>query len=166
MRQIADTFDSPTQAVTALERAHGDALRPGPAPVTDTERQTATAIARPPGTGQPDQPTHAEPPVPHIQTVPVYAADPGDHDAVLDEFVAEQRDGEKWRTFSDDTTHVIHESQTLRIQLLHEADPREEAWTIAAYETPVSDRMWHLTLTARTPAPLLKTLLISLAHRE
>ncbi|WP_417198463.1 DUF317 domain-containing protein [Streptomyces stelliscabiei] len=60
----------------------------------------------------------------------------------------------------------MHESQTLRIQLLHEADPREGAWTIAAYETPVSDRMWHLTLTANTPAGLLNSLLISLAHGE
>ncbi|MFF6782818.1 DUF317 domain-containing protein [Streptomyces sp. NPDC012510] len=122
--------------------------------MTDTERRIAAAVTSlgPPEAGEPDQPIHDEPPVPHTETVPVYAADPGNHDAVLDEFVAEKSDWEKWRTFSDDTTHVIHESQTLRIQLLHEADPREDAWTIAAYETPVSDRMWHLTLTA-TPQP-------------
>ncbi|GAX56652.1 hypothetical protein AQJ27_43525 [Streptomyces olivochromogenes] len=45
------------------------------------------------------------------------------------------------RTWTDDTTHAIHASQTLRIERVHEADPRETAWTIAAYETPVSDRM-------------------------
>ena len=37
------------------------------------------------------------------------------------------------------------------------------AWTIAAYETPVSDRMWHLALSGATPAPVLQTLLNRLA---
>jgi hypothetical protein len=45
------------------------------------------------------------------------------------------------RTWTDDTIHAIHESQTLRIERVHEADPRETAWTVAAYETPVPDRM-------------------------
>ncbi|MFF8732785.1 DUF317 domain-containing protein [Streptomyces sp. NPDC015171] len=64
------------------------------------------------------------------------------------------------------TTHAIHESQTLRIERVHEADAREAAWTVAAYETPVSDRMWHLTATATTPAPVLEALLLHLAEGE
>ncbi|MEV6021745.1 hypothetical protein [Streptomyces sp. NPDC052036] len=28
---------------------------------------------------------------------------------------------------------------------------------MAAYETPVSDRMWHLTAAGTTPAPMLQT---------
>ncbi|MEU0775527.1 DUF317 domain-containing protein, partial [Streptomyces sp. NPDC006135] len=70
------------------------------------------------------------------------------------------------RTWTDDTTHAIHESQTLRIERVHEADPRETAWTVASYETPVSDRMWHLTMTGATPAPVLKTLLNGLADED
>ncbi|GAB2331345.1 hypothetical protein STREPTOSP366_64940 [Streptomyces variabilis] len=34
---------------------------------------------------------------------------------------------------------------------------------MAAYETPVSDRLWHLTMIGTTPAPVLQTLLKSLA---
>ncbi|MEV0372492.1 DUF317 domain-containing protein [Streptomyces sp. NPDC050636] len=37
---------------------------------------------------------------------------------------------------------------------------------MAAYETPVSDRMWHLTATAATPAPVLQTLLHHLAEGD
>ncbi|MEU3619087.1 DUF317 domain-containing protein [Streptomyces sp. NPDC006872] len=63
------------------------------------------------------------------------------------------------RIWSDDTTHAIHESQTVRIQREHDGHPRDTAWTVAAYETPVSERMWHLTATGTTPAPMLQTLL-------
>lgn len=37
---------------------------------------------------------------------------------------------------------------------------------MAAYETPVSDRMWHLTATGTTPAPVLQTLLHHLADGD
>ncbi|NJQ03310.1 DUF317 domain-containing protein [Streptomyces zingiberis] len=161
LRQIADTFDSPAQALTAFERLHGDTMRPGPAPMTDTER--AAAEAR---TSLDIPATEAEPPAPEPEIVPAYAADAGDHDALLDQFLAAHGDWEKWRTFSDDTTHAIHESQTLRIERVHEAHPRETAWTVAAYETPVSDRMWHLTATGTTPAPVLQTLLHHLAEGD
>ncbi|MGW2417096.1 DUF317 domain-containing protein [Streptomyces tubercidicus] len=72
-------------------------------------------------------------------------------------------DWSKWRTRSDESTHAIHEFQTLRIERLHDAPIHETAWTIAAYETPVSDRMWHLTATGATPAPVLQELLEHLA---
>lgn len=102
-------------------------MRPGPAPLTGTER--AAIAAR----------------------------------SVFD---VTQRAFEKWRTWSDGTTHAIHESQTLRIEYVHEAHPRDTAWTIAAYETPVSDRMWHLTATGTTLAPVLQDLLIHLRRRN
>jgi hypothetical protein len=150
LRQVADTFDSPATALVAFEMVHGAAMRPGPAPMTDTERAAAE-----PG-----------PPHPPPETVPAYAADAGDHDALLEAFLAAHGDWEKWRTWSDETTHAIHESQTLRIERVHEAHPRETAWTIAAYETPVSDRMWVLTATAATPAPVLQELLDHLADGD
>ncbi|WP_330286072.1 DUF317 domain-containing protein [Streptomyces sp. NBC_00576] len=129
--------------------------------MTDTERQTAqarTALNAPATTQAP-----AAPP---IENVPAYAADPGDHEAMLDDFLTENNDWEKYRTWSDDTTHAIHESQTLRIEHVHEAHPRDTAWTVAAYETPVSDRMWHLTATGWTPTPMLQTLLTHLVYGD
>jgi hypothetical protein len=161
LRQIADTFDSPAQALVAFERLHGDTMRPGPAPVTDTERAAAQARASLGAPAAEPQPAALRP-----EIVPAYAADAGDHDALLDQFLTAHGDWEKWRTFSDDTTHAIHESQTLRIERVHEAHPRETAWTVAAYETPVSDRMWHLTATGTTPAPVLQTLLHHLAEGD
>ncbi|MFD5492705.1 DUF317 domain-containing protein [Streptomyces sp. NPDC127091] len=162
LRTITETFDSPAEALAAFERLHGDTMRPGPAPITDVERQAAEARStlHSPSPLEPDLATQ------RTEMVPAYAADPADHDAALDEFVTEHDDWQKWRTWSDDTTHLIHESQTLRAELVHETDPRETAWTFAAYETPVSDRMWHLTLTGTTPAPLLKTLLSRLAEGD
>ncbi|BCM71233.1 hypothetical protein EASAB2608_06567 [Streptomyces sp. EAS-AB2608] len=164
LRQIADTFDSPAQALTAFERIHGGRMRPGPAPVTDTERQAAEARASL-GTPAPNPEPSAAPQnmAPDREVVPAYAADPSDHDAILEEFLIAHDDWEKWRTWSDGTTHAIHESQTFRIERVHEADPRDTSWTVAAYETPVSDRMWHLTATGATPAPIIKALLTVLA---
>ncbi|MFJ5280922.1 DUF317 domain-containing protein [Streptomyces parvulus] len=89
-----------------------------------------------------------------------------DHDALLAAFLGAHGEFEKWRTWSDDTTHAIHESQTLRIERVHEAPAHETAWTVAAYETPVSERMWVLTATGATPAPLLQDLLTHLADGE
>ncbi|CQR61880.1 DUF317 domain-containing protein [Streptomyces leeuwenhoekii] len=167
LRQIADTFDSPAQALTAFERLHGDSMRPGPAPLTEAERQAAQAriSLRTPDTAL-ETPTPQPEPSPQGEVVPAYAADPGDHDAIFEEFLAAHDDWEKWRTWSDDTTHAIHESQTLRIEHLHEADPQATSWTVAAYETPVSERMWHLTATGATPAPILKALLTVLVSDD
>lgn len=78
-------------------------------------------------------------------------------------FLDAHGDWEKLRTWSDDTTHTIHEDQTLRIELIHEAPADETAWTVAVYKTPVSDRMWILTATGGTPAPVLQELLNHLA---
>ncbi|MET8503175.1 DUF317 domain-containing protein [Streptomyces sp. NPDC004787] len=161
LRQVADTFDSPAKALVAFEKAHGAAMRPGPAPMTHTERTAAQARA-----SLAVPPANAGPPRPQPETVPAYAVDAGDHDALLEAFFNAHSDCEKWRTWSDETTHAIHESQTLRIERVHEAHPCETAWTVAAYETPVSDRIWHVTATGATPAPMLQTLLHHLAEGD
>lgn len=161
LRQVADTFDSPAQALLAFEKAHGAEMRPGPAPLTDTERSAAEA--RKPLVLTTVKP---EPAPPEPETVPVYLADAGDHDALLGAFLDTHGEFEKWRTWSDETTHVIHESQTLRIERVHETEAGEIAWTIAAYETPVSDRMWFLNVTSATPAPVLQELLNHLADGD
>ncbi|WP_406108350.1 DUF317 domain-containing protein [Streptomyces sp. NBC_01003] len=161
LRQVADTFDSPAQALLAFEKVHTADMRPGAAPLTDTERAAAEARATFGLTAAKPAPSRPEP-----ETVPAYLADAGDHDALLDAFLDAHGDWEKWRTWSDETTHAIHESQTLRIERTHEAPAHETAWTVAAYETPVSDRMWVLTTTGATPAPVLQELLDHLADGD
>ncbi|WP_426567776.1 DUF317 domain-containing protein [Streptomyces canus] len=161
LRQVADTFDSPAQALLAFEKAHAAEMRPGPAPLTDTERAAIEARSVFDVTTTKPEPSRPEP-----ETVPVYLADAGDHDALLDTFLDTHGEFGKWRTWSDDTTHAIHESQTLRIERVHETPAHETAWTVAAYETPVSDRMWVLTATGATPAPVLQDLLIHLANGD
>ncbi|MEU8784801.1 DUF317 domain-containing protein [Streptomyces sp. NPDC048637] len=79
---------------------------------------------------------------------------------------AQHAELDRGRTWSDDTTHDIHESQTLHIERIHEAPAHETAWVVAAYETPVSDRMWHLTATGAAPAPVLQELLDHLADGD
>ncbi|MGY9065409.1 DUF317 domain-containing protein [Streptomyces sp. CAS3] len=159
LRQITSTFGSPAKALLAFENHHGT-MCPGPAPTTDAERAAAEARTAAPSS------EHPVPARPESVTVPAYAADAGDHDALLDTFLNTHRDWQKWRTWSDETTHAIHESQTLRIERIHEADARETAWTVAAYETPVSDRMWVLTATGSTPAPVVQELLDHLAYTD
>jgi hypothetical protein len=145
----------------AFEKVHAAEMRPGPAPLTDTERAAVEARSVFDVTTAKSEPSSPEP-----ETVPVHLADTGDHDALLDSFLDEHGEFEKWRTWSDDTTHAIHESQTLRIERVHETRASETAWTVAAYETPVSDRMWHLTATGDTPASVLQDLLIHLADGD
>ncbi|MFJ6017244.1 DUF317 domain-containing protein [Streptomyces sp. NPDC092952] len=140
---------------------HAAEMRPGPAPLTETERDALAARSVFDVTA-----TKSGPSRPEQETVPVYLADAGDHDALLDTFLDAHGEFEKWRTWSDDTTHAIHESQTLRIERVHEAPAHETAWTVAAYETPVSDRVWVLTATGATPAPVLQRLLTHLADGD
>ncbi|MEU5951471.1 DUF317 domain-containing protein [Streptomyces sp. NPDC047525] len=161
LRQVADTFDSPAEALVAFEKVHAAEMRPGPPPLTDTERAAIAARSVFDITTDKSERSRPEP-----ETVPVHLADTGDHDALLDSFLDTHREFERWRTWSDDTTHAIHESQTLRIERVHETQARETAWTVAAYETPVSDRIWHLTATSDTPAPVLQTLLIHLGDGD
>ncbi|CAM5652633.1 hypothetical protein STENM36S_02094 [Streptomyces tendae] len=94
LRQVADTFDSPAQALLAFEKVHGTDMRPGPAPLTDAERAAVEArTALDLGAAKPG------PHRPESETVPVYLADAGDHDALLDSFLDGHGKFEKWRTF-------------------------------------------------------------------
>ncbi|MFF8022144.1 DUF317 domain-containing protein [Streptomyces sp. NPDC007896] len=158
LRQIADTFDSPAQALVAFEKVHAADMRPGPAPLTDTERAAAEARAPLALTAAKPEPAHPEP-----ETVPAYAADAGDHDALLDAFLDAHGDWERWRTWDDDSTVANHESLTLRALFDHEAQGRDTKWTLAAYETPVSERLWHATVAASTPAEIVLAVLNSAA---
>ncbi|GGU41532.1 DUF317 domain-containing protein [Streptomyces violascens] len=98
--------------------------------------------------------------------VPIHAAGSGDHEALLNDFLAAQDEWEKWRTWSDETTHAVHESLTLRAEFVHEADPDDIVWTIAAYESPVGERRWHATATATTPVAIMCILLDPLASGD
>ncbi|WP_215449415.1 DUF317 domain-containing protein [Streptomyces sp. ATCC 21386] len=158
LRSIADRLESPAKALASFQRLHGDAVRPGPAPMTDIEQQTAQARTslRSPDTAQ-------APAAPRVERVPSYAADPGDHEALLNDFLTENNDWEKYRTWSDETTHAVHESLTLRAEFVHETGPRDTNWTLAAYESPVGERLWYATVTASTPVEIVRTLLGTLA---
>ncbi|KJY46711.1 DUF317 domain-containing protein [Streptomyces sp. A1547] len=70
------------------------------------------------------------------------------------------RGWEKARTWSDETTIANHESLTLRAEFDHDARHRTDvAWTFAAYENPVGERLWHATASATTPTELVPALL-------
>ncbi|MBZ4324065.1 DUF317 domain-containing protein [Streptomyces huiliensis] len=89
----------------------------------------------------------------------MHAADAGDHEALLHDFLASHADWEKVRTGDENTTVVSHESLTLRALFDFDATGRDVKWTFAAYESPVSDLLWHGTATASTPAQIVGTLL-------
>ncbi|WP_405591555.1 hypothetical protein [Streptomyces sp. NBC_01092] len=126
--------------------------------MTDTERKTAQART---AQGPPDTAAGAasRPKV----TVPAYAADPCDHEALLDDFLTENGDWEKYRTWEDSTTVANHESLPMRALFDHDAEGRDIKWIFAVYETPVSDLWWHGTATASTPNAIVSTLLNSVA---
>lgn len=160
LRQETMIFDSETEAIADFLRHHPVAARPGPAPPTDIERAAAAVLAVPPA----DRPTPITFGAPAEQvslSVPSYAADPGDHEALLRDFFAKHQEWEKWRPH-DETTIASHESLTLRVEFLHEALRGDDAWTIAAYESPVGERLWHATATPTTPVEIMRTLLASL----
>ncbi|MFD7862137.1 DUF317 domain-containing protein [Streptomyces sp. NPDC059783] len=58
--------------------------------------------------------------------------------------------------------HAVHESLVLRAEFVHEADPDDAQWKIAAYESPVGERLWHATATATVPVAIVQALLESL----
>ncbi|MFI2236483.1 DUF317 domain-containing protein [Streptomyces chrestomyceticus] len=161
LRQIARIYTSPTKAISDFEHRYGAAVRNGPAPATDAE-QAAAQVLTP--TREPQAETAALQPT--SPTVPVYAADAGDHEALLADFLDTHHDWEKYRTWCDNTTVASHESLTRRAQFTHEAAPKDTAWAFAVYDSPVGDRLWHATATARTPAALVRTLLDTLASPD
>lgn len=171
LRQEVTDYESEAEAVADFQRQHSVTVRPGPAPVTDIERAAVAAIITPPSDGPTPTPASAPDPAPSLaarepspEAVPVYAADPGDHEDLLDRFLASQDEWEKVRTWSDGTTIANHESLALRVQFFHEAYPgAPDAWTIASYESPVGERLWQATATRSTPVDIVRALLDSLA---
>ncbi|MGW1126396.1 DUF317 domain-containing protein [Streptomyces sp. NPDC002526] len=87
------------------------------------------------------------------------------HRNKLDDFLDAHDTWHKWRP-RDESTYAVHESQTLRIERIHQSLPGENSWTVAGYESPVSDRMWHLAFPDTTPEPVGRTLLDSLASGD
>lgn len=164
LRQEIQWFDSESEAVARFLSSYPVAARPGPAPPTDIERAAAEALASiPDGEPAPAAPLlQAAAPAEQVsQTVPAYAADPGDHEALLRDFFTKHQEWEKWRPH-DETTIASHESLALRVEFLHEALRGDDAWTIAAYESAVGERLWHATATPTTPVEILRVLLDSL----
>ncbi|MFI1185777.1 DUF317 domain-containing protein [Streptomyces californicus] len=147
-----------TEALTDFLRFHGDAVRPGPAPLTQTEREADHA--REP---LPPPPTTTRP-----LSVPVYAAAPANPEAVLDRFVTKHREWKKHHQRPTEATYAHHESLTLRVELHHAHDPgpRDEIWTLASYESPVGERLWHATATVGTPDGVIAALLDSLTDEH
>lgn len=163
LRQETTDFETEAEAVADFQRMYSVAVRPGPAPLTDTERAAAEVLAAPPSQAPASAPAQTLAPTePRLETVPVYAADPGDHEALLNDFLNSNGEWEKYRPH-DETTIVNHESLSLRAEFLHEAVRGDNAWTIAAYESPVGERRWHATVSPTTPVEITRTLLNSLA---
>ncbi|MFJ7423343.1 DUF317 domain-containing protein [Streptomyces uncialis] len=167
LRQTTLVYDTTAEALRDFDDLYTDAVRPGPAPATETEQGAAAALAGTPaaGAGAPREAAPAEPVPPRTETVPVYAADPGDHEALLGEFLDTHGEWEKYRPW-DETTIANHESLTLRAEFVHETGPRDTAWAVAPYESPVGERIWHATATPTTPVEIMRTLLDSLASEN
>ncbi|MEU3599326.1 DUF317 domain-containing protein [Streptomyces sp. NPDC006798] len=161
LRQITGVYDTETEAVADFHRLHTVAVRPGPAPATETERAAAEALTIPLSASTlPGATTTTETPAPTLAKVP----GPGEHEALLTSFLDAQRDWERYRTWSDATTHAVHENLCLRVELDHEArDHTDIAWSVAAYDSPVGQRLWHATATVGTPIPIISTFLAGLA---
>ncbi|MFC9856271.1 MULTISPECIES: hypothetical protein [unclassified Streptomyces] len=122
LRVVSMTYDRPSEAITEFERLYGDAVRPGPAPLTKDEQQAARAHAEASTASPPDAVTESA--AVEGGLVPVYAADPADHEAVLDRFLNEHADWAKYRTWSDEVTDAVHESLVLCVELQHSPEAR------------------------------------------
>ncbi|MBZ3916685.1 DUF317 domain-containing protein [Streptomyces acidiscabies] len=146
-RTVTSTYPTTAEAIAAFEDLHGDAVRLGPAPETPDERRVADARRA----------------VPRVETIPSHAAAPADHDSVLDTFLAGNPTWTRYSTWDDSASVAAHESLTLRILVDHDTNLRGAAWTIAAYETPVSDRTWKMTVTCGAPNDILTSVLSAFA---
>ncbi|MER7540390.1 DUF317 domain-containing protein [Streptomyces sp. NPDC097704] len=151
LRQKTDiAFGTEAEAVSEFHRLYSVAVRPGPAPLTDLEQAVRRLLAgTTPSTAEETSAPSAEPPV----------AELGEHEAFLAALFDEDCQWERYRP-SDETTIASHESLTVRAEFDHEARHRTDvAWTVAEYDGPVGERLWHATLTAGTPVPLIHTIL-------
>ncbi|MFD3944914.1 DUF317 domain-containing protein [Streptomyces sp. NPDC058579] len=150
VRQVTSTFESETEAIAEFHRLYSVAVRPGPAPLTGLERTVRQVL-----TGE----TLAAPQEVVIPTTEPPAAGPGEHESFLQALFEDAPQWEKYRPF-DETTIAVHESLAFRAEFDHEARHRADvAWTIAEYDGPVGERLWHATITAGTPVGLIATIL-------
>ncbi|NEB89019.1 DUF317 domain-containing protein [Streptomyces anulatus] len=92
-------------------------------------------------------------------------AESGEHEALLNVFLDDHAEWQRWRTWSDETTHAVHESLALRAELVHEPGAANVRWRFAVYESPVGARLWHATAYSSTPTEVVGALLLSLATR-
>lgn len=151
LRQITQKFDEEKEAIAAFQRLYSVAVHPGPAPLTDLEKTVRQALREKitPSRSGPDTTTQAAPPVATL----------GEHEEFLTSLLADNPQWEKCRPY-DDTTIALHESLTVLAEFDNEARHRTDtAWTIAEYNGPVGERLWHATITTGTPVPLIRTLL-------
>ncbi|MFF4391041.1 DUF317 domain-containing protein [Streptomyces sp. NPDC001552] len=150
LRQVCTSYDDETEAVAEFQRLYSVAVRPGPAPLTDLEQAVRRLLAGTiPSTSEETSAPAVEAPI----------AEPGEQEAFLSAMFDEERQWERYRPF-DETTIASHESLTVRVEFDHEARHRTDvAWTIAEYDGSVGERLWHATLTAGTPVPLIHTIL-------
>ncbi|WP_413754532.1 DUF317 domain-containing protein [Streptomyces sp. R-74717] len=54
----------------------------------------------------------------------------------------------------------------MRAEFVHEADPDDTHWKIAAYKSPVGERLWHATAITTVPVEIMRVLLDSLASAD
>lgn len=86
-----------------------------------------------------------------------------EHETMLDRFLDDHPEWQRWRTWSDETTHAVHESLCLRAELVHEPLTYAHKWRFAVYASPVGTRLWHAATCTTTPPDLVDVLLRSLA---
>ncbi|WP_412078767.1 DUF317 domain-containing protein [Streptomyces xanthophaeus] len=165
LRTEETDYASESEAVADFQRRHTVAVRPGPAPLTDIERAANKALGIAPAFTAPTVAPAAFAAEELPQLIPVYANGPGDHEALLNDFFAAHGEWEKWRPH-DETTIASHESLTLRVEFLHEASHGDSIWTIAAYESPVGERLWYATATPATPVEIMRALLNGLSTED
>ncbi|MFF9494359.1 DUF317 domain-containing protein [Streptomyces flaveolus] len=152
LRQITHYRDTEAEALAEFHRLYSVAVRPGPAPLTDLERTVRHVLH---GKSTPGPP--ARPPLRHRPRRPSPA--PASTKRSLTAFLDASPQWEKHRPW-DETTILQHESLTARAVFDHEARHRTDtAWTIAEYDGPAGERLWHATLTAAAPVSLLHTIL-------
>ncbi|MCX5301913.1 MULTISPECIES: DUF317 domain-containing protein [Streptomyces] len=150
LRQVCTSYDDETEAVTEFQRLYSVAVRPGPALLADLEQAVRRLLAGTiPSTSEETSAPAVEAPI----------AEPGEQEAFFSSMFDEERQWERYRPF-DETTIASHESLSVRVEFDHEARHRTDvAWTIAEYDGSVGERLWHATLTAGTPVPLIHTIL-------
>ncbi|AJE81739.1 hypothetical protein SLNWT_1363 [Streptomyces albus] len=162
LRVEAGQYDNPATAIAEFQRLYNDGVRPGPAPATDTELEAEQARTPP----APEHDAEVQPSTSAADSARPDADGMGDHEKLLTGFVEADRAWERWRTWSDETTHAVHESLVLRAEFVHEAEPGDTQWKIAAYESPVGERRWHAAASTTVPVEIMRVLLGSLASAD